>query len=56
MFACLLACLLAQIQNFENFKGSQKFQNENIFRRILSNFDFFTPDPLPENEITPDLA
>ena len=39
--------------------GFQKFQNQNVFQVILSNFDFLTPDTPPpptittENEITP---
>ena len=32
---------------FENFIGSQKFQNETMFHAILINFDFWTPPPPP---------
>ena len=34
--------------NFENFIGSQKFQNETMFHAILSNFDFWTPPNIKE--------
>ena len=40
MYGCLLAALLAHTHNFKNFIRSQKFQNENMFQTILSNFDF----------------
>ena len=44
---CMAVRLLAQMQNFENFIRSQKFQSENIFQTFLSNFDFLTtPYPL----------
>ena len=45
MVVWLFVCLLAQIQNFENFIEYQKFQNENMFQSIQCNFDFFTPEP-----------
>ena len=47
----MLVWLFAQIQNFENFIRSQKFQNQNVFQVILSNFDLLTlgaaPPPPP---------
>ena len=34
--------------HFENFIGSQKFQNETMFHAILINFDFWTPPNIKE--------
>ena len=59
----MLPCLW-YLQNFKNFSRFLKYQDQNVFQVILSNFDFLTTDPPPpppptittEKEITPDLA
>ena len=47
--ARLLGC--GHLKNFENFIRFQKFQNQNVFQAILSNFDFSDqrhPPPPPQ--------
>ena len=59
MLGWLIGWLLAHTLNFKNFIGSQRFQNENMFQTILSNFDFQIPDPHHHHHQkweTPDLA
>ena len=45
-----VTCLCVNSQKFENFIGSHKFHNENMFQTILSNFEFLTP-PSPHYQI-----
>ena len=50
----LVGCIVGSLwplMKFQKFIRFQKFQNQNVFQAILSNFDFWTPTPLSPYQI-----